>query len=110
MLAWGRGIWYVCRCSLIGYLVADDEESSVGEASSLDQNSIVAGDLVWDIGDQWNAEVATETAIVAWGVGPGEVRELGVHRDCQQLSVDLLELLSWALNSSLRAKKAREEC
>jgi len=80
-------------------LVTDDEEATVGVSFLFDQNSIVTRDLLGEIGEKWDGEVSTETTILSGGVGPSQVRELGVNRDGQDFAVDVLEGLSVVVES-----------
>ena len=74
----------------------DDEEATKGDASVVpffDQHLIVLGNGLGDVGDEGILETA-ETALVAGGVDPVEMREGGVDRAAQDFDANLLEVVN----------------
>lgn len=72
-------------------LVGDDEQTTVGVASLFDQDSVVLGDLLGKVRKEWERQVSSETTVLLWCVGPGQVGVDRVDRDAQEDSVVLLE-------------------
>ncbi len=54
-------------------------------------DAVVLGDLMREIGQQRNVDVA-ETALLAWRIHPGQVGELAVGADADHLGIEVLEL------------------
>ena len=57
----------------------DDKEASEGVALALDQDVVVPGHLLAEIGDERVVESAAQAASLARSVQPREVRILAVH-------------------------------
>ena len=59
----------------------DQEKSTEGDASILEQNTVVTSDLHRLVGYELELEIRAESAILALSISPGEMRELRVARD-----------------------------
>lgn len=73
-------------------LVIDDEKSAEGNSRLLVEYAVVAGDLAALVRQQRNVHL-TETALLARGVYPREMAEVGISGRCDQLAADVGELL-----------------
>lgn len=71
--------------------LVNDKEASQGMATGLQIDAIVLANLMRQIGEQGNLDVA-QTAFLAGRVNPGQMREMGVYTDANHLGVDLPEL------------------
>lgn len=80
-------------------LVGDDEQSTVGVAFFFDQDSVVLGDLLGEVRKEWESQVASETTLLLWCVGPSQVGVDRVNRDAQEHSVVLSEGLDGSIVS-----------
>ncbi len=70
--------------------LVNDEKST--ESNTISGEYLVSfGDFTLQVGDQGVSKVA-EATLVTGGLDPGQVRELGVNGDTEDLSVDGLEL------------------
>jgi len=69
----------------------DDKETAQGMSTGLQIDSVVLADLVRQIGEQWNLDVA-QTALLARRVDPSQMGEVRVHTDPNHFRFDLLEL------------------
>ncbi|MNL03786.1 hypothetical protein D3C87_1243340 [compost metagenome] len=72
-------------------VLVDQEEAAEGDAVVLEQDAVVTGDLLGEVGDEGVGE-ALDAALFALGVGPGEVREVRVGRDADHFGIPLAEL------------------
>jgi len=70
----------------------NDEKSTESDTLSLDENTIIGGDLVGGVGDERELEVGTKATLVTGLSGPSIVRVLRVSRDGENGGVELLEL------------------
>ena len=59
-------------------LGVNDEEATKGDTFLLNENAVVARDLLVPVGNQRELEVRAQTALLAGLVGPGEVRVCGI--------------------------------
>lgn len=73
-------------------LGVDDEEATEGNASVLDQDTVVLAELVVLVADQRDVDAA-ETAVLAGNGAPGEQAVLGVGRGESDGDATLVELL-----------------
>jgi hypothetical protein len=67
----------------------------MGHNTHLKEDTVIASDLLVLVGDELELEVGAESSVLASGVGPGEVRVLGIAGNGENLSVEggkLLEL------------------
>ncbi len=70
----------------------DQEEASEGDALVRLEDAVAARDVVRLVGQQGDVHFA-EAALLAWRVDPGEVAELAVGGDGDQLAAKRSELL-----------------
>lgn len=76
-----------------GALGVDEEGATEGDALVLEEDTVGLRDRVVAVGQEAEVEVGAEAALLAGGLRPGEVGELGVGRERDDLGVDGLELL-----------------
>jgi hypothetical protein len=77
-------------------LGVNDEDAAEGDTvvlTLLNENSVVLGDLLGEIGQDGDVHLAKAT-LLALLVGPGQVRELAVDGGSDDLATEVLELLS----------------
>ena len=68
----------------------DGAESNTGIRAVLDEDAVVGGDLLVEVGDQGNLHF-TEATLLAGLLNPGEVGELRVNGPGEDLAVELFE-------------------
>jgi hypothetical protein len=69
------------------------KEEKEKSKAHLDEDAVVARDLVVGVGNKLELEVRSETTLVAVGVGESKVRVLRVGRNGEDLNTELLELV-----------------
>jgi hypothetical protein len=69
------------------------KEEKEKSKAHLDEDAVVARDLVVGVGNKLKLEVRSETTLVAVGVGESKVRVLRVGRNGEDLNTELLELV-----------------
>ena len=62
-------------------LGVNDEEATKSDTFLLNENAVVARDLLVPVGNQRELEVGAQTALLAGLVGPGEVSVLRIGRN-----------------------------
>jgi len=75
-----------------GALGVDDEQAAESDAFLLDENTVVAADLMVGVSEHGDLHLA-KTALLAGLLNPGEVGELGVGGAGEELRADLGELV-----------------
>lgn len=90
-------------------LRVDDEQAAQSDARLGQQHTVVFGNLLGQIGDNREGNVANAT-LLARCVHPGQVRKVRVHRHAQHLGFESLELVqAFAEGDNLRwADKSAE--
>lgn len=76
-----------------GALGVDEEGATESDALLLEENTVGLRDRVVAVREEAEVEVGAKAALLAGGLRPGEVGELGVGREGNDLGVDGLELL-----------------
>lgn len=76
-----------------GALRVDEEGATEGDALLLEEDTVGLGDRVVAVREEAEVEVGAKAALLAGGLRPGKVGELGVGRESDDLGVDGLELL-----------------
>lgn len=76
-----------------GTLGVDEEGATESDALLLEENTVGLRDRVVAVREEAEVEVGAKAALLAGGLRPGEVGELGVGREGNDLGVDGLELL-----------------
>jgi len=71
-------------------LGVDEEQSTERDAGIFEQHAVIAADLLGQVGHERVLESA-QAAVDARGLDPGEVGEVAIDRDTQDLTVPLLE-------------------
>ena len=67
-----------------------DQEQSTERDAAIEKDVIVARNLLVQIGDERKFGLA-DSALIAWRVGPGQVGEVAVDRNTQNLDVQFSE-------------------
>jgi len=75
-----------------GSLAVDDEEASEGVAGIFEEDAVIPGDLVRQIGEERDVERA-EAAVLSRRLDPGQVRELGIDGHAHHFRVDGAEFV-----------------
>jgi alkyl hydroperoxide reductase subunit AhpC len=83
--------WQVVNQSVADNPLLVDEEQTPQGHFPAEQNAVIFGDLLAQIGHQRIIYLA-DAALIAGSVLPGEVREVRIHRHAQHLGILLLEL------------------
>jgi len=69
----------------------NDEQTAKSNASLLNEDSVVSGDVLVEVWHQGIVE-ATETSLFARLIDPGQMREVTISGDTNNLAVDIREL------------------
>lgn len=76
-----------------GALGVDEEGATEGDALLGEEDTVGLGDGVVAVSEETELQVGAEAALLAGSLRPGEVGELGVSREGNDLGVDGLELV-----------------
>jgi len=80
-------------------LSIDDEKTPERVAGVFEEDSVVLGDLVRQVGEKWDIE-RPEAAILARSLDPSQMSELRVDRHAHHLGVDSTELFGAVAESN----------
>ena len=72
-------------------LIIDDERSSQSE-SGIEENTVILGDLLGEIGQQRNLEIFSQSTVSSGSLSIGHMREMGVNGTSDNFAVVLFEL------------------